>query len=1696
MMLPISIITSSCKTVGAAGTHSGKVYIDFNKDGNFTAPEMVYSFNQAMPDTVMGVFNIPNTASPGVLSMRIIVRDGPLPGINNACVAGTGGETEDYIIEVASNTYYVVDDGPNAPGMYPSGIVCGNDSLLAPIDSFLTVQDTIAIGYAQTNEANNNDNYKEIYTTLGGGDDIQFGEAVDALLDGTDMYMLSGGPGNSNDEGLVYFGTLPLSDGNTTPFTPAIGTDGLVAPNDGLNTNDEWGAAVQFHGIGQGFVVGAPGKDGGLGAVYVFDSDGNQLQKIAESGTVGFGATIDIDKENGRMIVGAPGEGMAYIYDRKNDGRFENSFPIGCGVGVSGFGKSVSIDGDIAVVGIPHDDHDDPSLLANAGAALIYERTEIGWIENARLIASEPNEGDQFGHAVAVNDGVIIIGAPYYDDGGLDDIGSIYVMILQNAQTIAATDGEDEDKVVITWDYQGDNNAIDGFLVFRDGEEIATLESTEELHEDEDAIPGKVYQYCIIAHSNDQQVKSTPFCDLGYILPNGIISGTVASSGASGVPDIRVCANSPELQHALLLNGIDEYVQVNNGDELQIPSGSPFSIAAWAKVEGGFATNRGIITSISEDGQNGFRIYADETNKWTFEVHDNGTITSVQSTSTVGLDWTYITATYDGGNTNELKIYINGVLETSNITGNYTPNTSAFLRIGAGSVEDVNNGEYFFNGKLDDFSIWGAVLNQDQIDIYRQRMLRGNEDNLLAYWHMNDGEGNILGEYSQNFSTTATAHFGRVVGCFWHFDVPDIEYCTFTDNNGEYELANIFYSNQKDFTVRPNKESHGFDPATRVKELSLINNEQMGVNFVDTTVFTVSGQVLYPSVAGVQCRAEGIVIKATHTSEPTAIVQPDTTDAFGLYSLTVIVPGEYNIVPSFPGQDDNGLPIVHNFNPSVVTVDVDAHIDNLDFTDVTSRSLSGTVLGACQIPIGTASLQLTTVPGCFVLNGFTDPTTGNFSFNNLPPANYLLKVTNVVKDDGQIDVNAINYFETRAVEVDLTEQNQTEHIVYNRPFKVNINSVAENGTPIGPACGDKYVMTQGVPYQVEIHIEQLFGLNNPCRADSGTLYISDNISGIGATTLRFGLPKEDNASPQTRNVPVGKIFYTIIPGDPNIAAPFEKGFTVAAVVDGDGALTPSASIEAIINGTKSLSGTFTTSVDNIHLILRDPPGDQSHSYAKLEQNYCRTNVFGASGLFGAEAETWKKVKIKFGAGTFIGLGGGVNANLLDIEGDGGIFSTITGKIGPEIGSEEEICMTFAEEYSTSDDPILVGQLGDVWIGYGRDIFYTQSFSTEFNPSNCTVAVDTAISAQRNSTLNMFFYTRYHIQNYLIPSFENIMQNATENVERSAATVDLERWREELALADRVRVYSLSGGNLKNPTNVTMNTYDSYFDTASGEFVELSEPKSFNLQTLAGTGEFLDLNTFEILFSQDMLQHIDDYGELKEYFLAKSGVTAGVSIGGLTGTLAASAAPGGAISGFVLAGLQAGTIAVDYGIAVADDGVFDGASALSLPKPTNYAFNAGTTITNEYSVSDSYSRDHAMTIEIEPGLGFKLEVGASNGPAIEHQWVAIAHADYKFGENNSTGNSSTVGFVLGDSGVDGDFFSVDVVPDFIYGTPIFGLKGGRAACPTESNPDGELFVVNPNDFIQDRDAISMELATGYTAYQQVPEGGPSSIFYLL
>lgn len=199
----------------------------------------------------------------------------------------------------------------------------------------------------------------------------------------------------------------------------------LIA-SDGM-AGDSFGDAIAVSG--DTVIVGVPGSDvpsgyTQAGAAYVFVRSGttwSEQQKLNVTvtnwaDTLGRSVAIEGDT----AIVGATGTntaaglntGAAYVFTRTGPVWTQQAMLVASdGASSDAFGQSVSVSGDIAVVGSPYASVGAPFT----GAAYVFVRNGASWHEQAKLTASDAATHDVFGYSVALSGTTALIGA-YHDD--------------------------------------------------------------------------------------------------------------------------------------------------------------------------------------------------------------------------------------------------------------------------------------------------------------------------------------------------------------------------------------------------------------------------------------------------------------------------------------------------------------------------------------------------------------------------------------------------------------------------------------------------------------------------------------------------------------------------------------------------------------------------------------------------------------------------------------------------------------------------------------------------------------------------------------------------------------------------------------------------------------------------------------------------------------------------------------------------------------------------------------------------------------------------------------------------------------------------------------------------------------------------------------------------------------------------------
>lgn len=182
-------------------------------------------------------------------------------------------------------------------------------------------------------------------------------------------------------------------------------------------------------------VTGAPGHDGagedvGLVMAYRLKSDGTWAEDaplLPEAPVAGERFGTDVALDGNRLLVGAAGADdaeAAYLFEYR-DGAWRQLARLSENLGEegAGYGAAVALQGDTALVAARRA----PGESGEAqGAVFAYVLRDGTWARQAVLRSDAPGRGDQFGAAVALGDGIALVSAPR-DDAAADDAGAVFV---------------------------------------------------------------------------------------------------------------------------------------------------------------------------------------------------------------------------------------------------------------------------------------------------------------------------------------------------------------------------------------------------------------------------------------------------------------------------------------------------------------------------------------------------------------------------------------------------------------------------------------------------------------------------------------------------------------------------------------------------------------------------------------------------------------------------------------------------------------------------------------------------------------------------------------------------------------------------------------------------------------------------------------------------------------------------------------------------------------------------------------------------------------------------------------------------------------------------------------------------------------------------------------------------------------------
>ncbi len=1024
------------------------------------------------------------------------------------------------------------------------------------------------------------------------------------------------------------------------------------------------------------------------------------------------------------------------------------------------------------------------------------------------------------------------------------DMGAYEYPGLSSPYNLEASDGNNNypGYVNLSWEFNGNYNPLNGFQIYRNNNLIGTVYPQIYSYSDYEATPGVITEYSVVAYAGTEISESST--DNGYLKPNGIITGTITTPNNNPVADI-VVSLEPSSGYCL------EIPQVASGVWMEVIDLTQFSeltVEMWVK------------TADSDCGLFSF---------WNFDLWEMNCVLGINSDGkllyTDGIDtvlqqvdtllvndnqWHHL-AVVSNTTTNQTLIYLDTVLIADSPVA-FNPGDAQGL-----CVEG-------YTGFADDVRLWSDSRTQSELTLNKTTVIPWNSENLLGYWGMNEGSGDIC------FDATNYGNNGFINGTSWSADEPGIVLGGITNNWGEYSITQIPFGSYTTFTVTPSKPGHFFQPEQRLITLSSSNISANNVDFTDDSLLPISGRVMFQNT--MEPVKEAYILLNGANSIP-----PTITDDEGYYVMEVEHGTECLLSVDYHEHDFNRV-----WDLGAVTFPQ----ANKNFENVTRTCCLVEVLGGEEgFPIGAFDILLQSMSGNFadtlLAGSFGGQwTAGRVIVDNIPPLNYNVTVTpnsavypgdpfNLLIDQQFIDLRTqssdLRYPD---LENPNTIKDTLTYVWYN-DLQVAVTWPDDYDLKYFPSLPDNgfFVVPQNEWITLEVsafedyeyddngHITYL----NDCD-----ITINDEIGPAGETESAF--------------VDTTIFVYEFAPYLPNLLSggdrPYQNKIEIE-VYDADQDRYAIQTDWAITEGAKPQESTFSTTSPEIpFLVLHDPPGDQS--FASFNQSSSQSTAFS--------------VQVDRGMGstqeTTICLG-------LDIVQDVGLFYSIQTEIdvtcdlifGSSMNmhqsneTEQLFTFTTSEEYTTSAEDQLIGLESDLFVGGAINLLWGLTKELAWNDTIQDVEIEDNIMVTPDGFETMYIYTESQIRQNVIPNCYVIGDTASAVMWQSYLDMNLDNIDNAVANPNHPGNISFNAGagySYEETTSSTSSRTFSFETTVSNDFGMLiggtvngvGGTYGFSFETsitygMSSTQTYETQNTISYTLADD--DEVSDLNYLPDYF---------------------------------------------------------------------------------------------------------------------------------------------------------------------------------------------------------------------------------------
>ncbi|TAK66880.1 MAG: LamG domain-containing protein, partial [Bacteroidetes bacterium] len=424
-----------------------------------------------------------------------------------------------------------------------------------------------------------------------------------------------------------------------------------------------------------------------------------------------------------------------------------------------------------------------------------------------------------------------------------------------NTPIVYASDGDFPDRIEVRWESLRDpiGPPVTEQKLYRDGQFLGVFPPTQNAYLDFNVLPGQSYRYEVITIN---RFGNSPMgTDVGFVNPNGIITGTIQTSASVPVPDVEVVL-TPTISYSVQFNGDGDRIVLADSAINNLRQGTiEFWVYPTKLTQSTIFSKRRIIAeaghplalySVVSIGtypdNNGNPV--DSTPGKLFFYAKAGTPVASSKRNLNANTWTHVAIVFDSL---KAQIFINGMFDNE-APGNFTipddhsPRDARPVRSFAGYWEGVGN---YFAGNLDEIRWWKKTRSNEKLIENKDRTVDADDPDLHLYWKFDEGKG------TRAYDLSATRNHGLFCApmVFSNSNKAAVYTSGITNIDGNYIIKGVNYGVGTTFAATPRKlsiigrslEMDGVDDAIDIP--STVGDTALNTGTIEAWVYprTVSG---------------------------------------------------------------------------------------------------------------------------------------------------------------------------------------------------------------------------------------------------------------------------------------------------------------------------------------------------------------------------------------------------------------------------------------------------------------------------------------------------------------------------------------------------------------------------------------------------------------------------------------------------------------------------------------------------------------------------------------------------------------------------------------------------------------------------------------------------------------------------------------